>query len=236
MELDWRWLPAGWLRRSGRRCRAHTGRIGSTGAPRRPVRARSPGMAGAVAPASNRGRAPGLCKEKQLSNLQEPAPDLGLRYTRGFWHYCADWPTQPRCWDSGTCWRTTAPPRSTQRGFRRKPRRTQLHELTASARGAPPPSAMAARQNRSDDAVGALRSALAIEDELIDVQPTAWPLTLHRSLGSVLLTPGGRRKPARCGGRISGALRRTAGRRIRPAASLRARIDPGGRGAAVEAN
>jgi hypothetical protein len=122
--------------------------------------------------------------------LQEPAPDSGLRYTRGIWHYARGLAYAARGAldsagverDSVAAIAATIPPEATA-NLNSMSSLLQIGERHLAG-------AMAARRNRTDEAVRALRSGIAIEDELIYDEPTAWPLPLRQELGAILLKAG----------------------------------------------
>jgi tetratricopeptide (TPR) repeat protein len=122
--------------------------------------------------------------------LAEPAPEPGLRYTTGVWHY------------------------SRGLAFAAKGKLDSAaveRDSLAAIAGAIPPDAMAnlnsmrtllqigerhlagdlaARRKRTDDAVRAIRAGIALEDELTYDEPSAWALPLRQQLGALLLAAG----------------------------------------------
>jgi tetratricopeptide (TPR) repeat protein len=122
--------------------------------------------------------------------LAEPAPDSGLRYTTGVWHYTRglafaakgklDSAAVER--DSLTAIATVMPPEAMAN---LNSMRTLLQIGERHLAGD-----LAARQKRTDDAVRAIRAGIALEDELTYDEPSAWALPLRQQLGALLLAVG----------------------------------------------
>jgi tetratricopeptide (TPR) repeat protein len=122
--------------------------------------------------------------------LAEPAPDSGLRYTTGVWHYTRglafaakgklDSAAVER--DSLAAIATAIPPEAMAN---LNSMRTLLQIGERHLAGA-----LAARQKRTDNAVRAIRAGIALEDELTYDEPSAWALPLRQQLGALLLAAG----------------------------------------------
>ncbi|MEO7474223.1 MAG: hypothetical protein ABIY46_02720 [Gemmatimonadales bacterium] len=122
--------------------------------------------------------------------LKEPAPPPDLRYTTGVWHYgrglalvasgALDSAAVER--DSVAAIAKATPPEATAN---LNSERTLLEIAERHLAGE-----IAARRGRTEEAVGALREGIALEDELTYDEPTAWALPLRQQLGEVLLAAG----------------------------------------------
>jgi tetratricopeptide (TPR) repeat protein len=122
--------------------------------------------------------------------LKEPAPAPELRYTTGIWHYARGLAFTAR----GSLDSAAVEHDSVAAIARRVPAeqmanlnsaRTLLRIAERHLVGA-----MAARQQRTAEAVRALREGIALEDELVYDEPTAWVVPLRQPLGAVLLDAG----------------------------------------------
>jgi hypothetical protein len=122
--------------------------------------------------------------------LAEPAPPADLRYTTGIWYYARglafaasgrlDSAAVAR--DSVKAIAARIPPEQTANlNSSRSLLRIGERHLSAD---------IAARQGRTDEAVKAFRDGIAIEDDLVYDEPTAWALPLRQQLGAVLLAVG----------------------------------------------
>jgi tetratricopeptide (TPR) repeat protein len=119
--------------------------------------------------------------------LAEPAPPEDLRYTTGIWYYTRglafaakgqlDSATAAR--DSVSAIAGKIPPEQTV-NLNSSRALLQVGERSLSAD-------LVARQGHTDEAVRIFREGIAIEDELIYDEPTAWPLPLRQQLGVMLL-------------------------------------------------
>jgi tetratricopeptide (TPR) repeat protein len=119
--------------------------------------------------------------------LVEPAPPEDLRYTTGIWYYTRglafaakgqlDSATAAR--DSVSAIAERIPPEQTA-NLNSSRALLQVGERSLSAE-------LVARQGHTDEAVRIFREGIAIEDELIYDEPTAWPLPLRQQLGAMLL-------------------------------------------------
>jgi tetratricopeptide (TPR) repeat protein len=119
--------------------------------------------------------------------LAEPAPPEDFRYTTGIWYYTRglafaakgqlDSATAAR--DSVSAIAERIPPEQTA-NLNSSRALLQVGERSLSAE-------LVARQGHTDEAVRIFREGIAIEDELIYDEPTAWPLPLRQQLGAVLL-------------------------------------------------
>ncbi len=119
--------------------------------------------------------------------LTEPAPPADLRYTTGVWHYARglahaakgalDSAAAER--DSVAAMAARIPPELTAN---LNAERTLLQIAERHLAGD-----IAARRQRTDEAVRSLREGIALEDELVYDEPSAWPLPLRQRLGAVLL-------------------------------------------------
>jgi tetratricopeptide (TPR) repeat protein len=122
--------------------------------------------------------------------LKEPAPAAELRYTTGMWHYARglafaaqdmfDSAAVER--DSVTAIAARVPP---EQPANLNSARTLLRIAERHLAGE-----TAARQQRTEQAVRALREGIALEDELTYDEPTAWVIPLRQPLGAVLLAAG----------------------------------------------
>ncbi|MEP6688445.1 MAG: hypothetical protein ABJC36_08870 [Gemmatimonadales bacterium] len=122
--------------------------------------------------------------------LKQPAPAPDLRYTTGVWHYgrglayaakgALDSAAVER--DSLAAIAAAMPPEATAN---LNSMRTLLQIGERHLNGD-----MAARRKRTDAAVKALRSGIALEDELTYDEPTAWALPLRQQLGAILRAAG----------------------------------------------
>jgi tetratricopeptide (TPR) repeat protein len=122
--------------------------------------------------------------------LKEPAPAAELRYTTGIWHYARglafaakeDFDSAAVERDSVAAIAASIPPEQTAN---LNSARTLLRIAERHLAGE-----TAARQQRTAEAVRALRQGIALEDELTYDEPTAWVVPLRQSLGAVLLAAG----------------------------------------------
>jgi tetratricopeptide (TPR) repeat protein len=122
--------------------------------------------------------------------LAEPAPAPDLKYTTGIWHFTRGLAHAAKgALDSAAVERDSVaaiaaqiPPEATAN---LNSERTLLQIAERQLSGE-----LAARQHRVDEAVKALREGIALEDELIYDEPTAWLLPLRQQLGAVLLAAG----------------------------------------------
>jgi tetratricopeptide (TPR) repeat protein len=122
--------------------------------------------------------------------LAEPAPQPGLRYTTGIWHYARGlaYAAKGRL-DSAAAERDSlaaiaaAMPPETMAGLNSMRTLLQIGERHLAGD-------LAARRKRPEDAVRAIRGGIALEDELTYEEPTAWPLPLRQQLGAILLAAG----------------------------------------------
>jgi tetratricopeptide (TPR) repeat protein len=122
--------------------------------------------------------------------LKEPAPAAELRYTTGVWHYARglafaakeDFDSAAVERDSVAAIAASIPPEQTAN---LNSARTLLRIAERHLAGE-----TAARQQRTAEAVRALRQGIALEDELTYDEPTAWVVPLRQSLGAVLLAAG----------------------------------------------
>jgi tetratricopeptide (TPR) repeat protein len=122
--------------------------------------------------------------------LKEPAPAAELRYTTGMWHYArgmafagqGNFEAAAVERDSVAAIAAEIPPEQP----------ANLNSARALLRIAERHLAgeTAARQQRTDEAIRALREGIALEDELTYDEPTAWVVPLRQSLGRVLLAAG----------------------------------------------
>jgi tetratricopeptide (TPR) repeat protein len=122
--------------------------------------------------------------------LREPAPPPELRYTTGIWHYARGlaFAAKGRL-DSAAvehdsvvaiAARIPAEQLANLNSARTLVRIAERH-LAAE---------LAARHERTDDAVRALHEGIALEDELTYDEPTAWVIPLRQPLGELLLSAG----------------------------------------------
>jgi tetratricopeptide (TPR) repeat protein len=122
--------------------------------------------------------------------LAEPAPAPDLRYTTGIWHSTRGLAHAAKgALDSAAVERDSVaaiaaqiPPEATAN---LNSERTLLQIAERQLSGG-----LAARRNRVDEAVMALREGIALEDELTYDEPSAWALPLRQQLGAVLLAAG----------------------------------------------
>ena len=122
--------------------------------------------------------------------LKEPAPAAELRYTTGVWHYArglalaagGQFDSAEVERDSVAAIAAAIPPEQTAN---LNSARTLLQIAERHLAGE-----TAARQQRTDEAVRALREGIALEDELTYDEPTAWVVPLRQPLGAVLLKAG----------------------------------------------
>lgn len=122
--------------------------------------------------------------------LGEPAPDTDLRYTTGIWYYARGLAHAAKgnldsagvALDSVRAIAEKIPPEQTANlNSSRALLQIAAHHLAAD---------IAARQGHVDQAVRAFRSGIAIEDDLVYDEPTAWIIPLRQPLGEVLLAAG----------------------------------------------
>jgi tetratricopeptide (TPR) repeat protein len=122
--------------------------------------------------------------------LAEPAPDADLRYTTGIWYYARGLAHAAKgnldsagvALDSVRAIAEKIPPEQTANlNSSRALLQIAAHHLAAD---------IAARQGHVDQAVRAFRSGIAIEDDLVYDEPTAWIIPLRQPLGEVLLAAG----------------------------------------------
>lgn len=122
--------------------------------------------------------------------LKEPAPSADLRYTTGIWHYTRGLAHASKGaldsaaveLDSVAAIAAMIPPEATAN---LNSQRTLLQIAERHLAGD-----IAARQQRTDEAVKSIREGIALEDELTYDEPTAWALPLRQQLGAVLLAAG----------------------------------------------
>lgn len=122
--------------------------------------------------------------------LAEPAPDSGLRYTTGMWHYTRGLAFAAKGkLDSAAVERdslvaiATAMPPEAMANLNSMRTLLQIGERHLAGE-------LAARQKRTDDAVRAIRAGIALEDDLTYDEPSAWALPLRQQLGALLLAVG----------------------------------------------
>ena len=122
--------------------------------------------------------------------LKEPAPAADLRYTTGLWHYARGLALAAKGdFDSAAAERDSVAaiaariPREQTANLNSARTLLQIAERHLAGE-------MAARQKRTAEAVRALREGIALEDELIYDEPTAWVIPLRQPLGAVLLAAG----------------------------------------------
>jgi tetratricopeptide (TPR) repeat protein len=122
--------------------------------------------------------------------LKEAAPDPGLRYTTGIWHYARGLAFAAKGkLDSAAVERdslgaiATAMPPDAMANLNSMRTLLQIGERHLAGD-------LAARQKRTDDAVRAIRAGIALEDELTYDEPSAWALPLRQQLGALLLAAG----------------------------------------------
>jgi len=119
--------------------------------------------------------------------LAEPAPPADLRYSTGIWYYTRGLAFAAKgqldsarvALDSLTAIGAAIPPEQTA-NLNSSKALLQVAERSLSAN-------LAQREGRLDDAVGAFRKGIEVEDNLIYDEPTAWALPLRQQLGAVLL-------------------------------------------------
>jgi tetratricopeptide (TPR) repeat protein len=119
--------------------------------------------------------------------LKEPAPAAELRYTTGIWYYArglahaaeGHLDSAAVALDSVKAIAAAIPPEQ-QANLNSSRALLRIAERHLSAD-------LAARRGQTDAAVKALRDGIAIEDDLVYDEPTAWILPLRQPLGAVLL-------------------------------------------------
>jgi len=119
--------------------------------------------------------------------LAEPAPAAGLRYTTGIWYYTRGLAFSAKghadsaraALDSVSAIAAKTPPEQ-MANLNSSRALLQIAERHLAAR-------IAARAGKTDEAVRSFTNGIAIEDDLIYDEPTAWPLPLRQQLGAVLL-------------------------------------------------
>jgi tetratricopeptide (TPR) repeat protein len=122
--------------------------------------------------------------------MKEPAPPAEFGYTTGIWHYTRGLAFAARgeldsaavARDSVAAIAATIPPEQMV-NLNSSRALLQVAERHLAAD-------IAAREQRTDEAVRDFREGIAIEDELTYDEPTAWPLPLRQQLGAVLLAAG----------------------------------------------
>ena len=121
---------------------------------------------------------------------KEPAPPSKLRYASGVWHYTRGLAFAARqAYDSAgveldsVTAIAAAIPADFPAGLNSAQTVLQIatHHLTAD---------IASRQGKTDEALAALKSGIALEDELTYSEPPDWYLPLRQPFGAVLLTAG----------------------------------------------
>ena len=119
--------------------------------------------------------------------LAEPAPAAELRYTTGIWYYARGLAYSAKgqvdsaraALDSLTAIAEKMPPEQTANlNSSRALLEVGAHHLVAD---------IAARAGKTDEAVRSFKEGIAIEDNLVYDEPTAWTLPLRQQLGAVLL-------------------------------------------------
>jgi len=122
--------------------------------------------------------------------LKEPRPEADLKYTTGVWHYGRGLAYAAKgALDSAAIERDSlaaiakAMPPEAMANLNSMRALLQVGERHLTAE-------LAAGHKRTDEAVEALRAGIAIEDELIYDEPTAWALPLRQQLGALLLSAG----------------------------------------------
>ncbi|MGN6392131.1 MAG: tetratricopeptide repeat protein [Gemmatimonadales bacterium] len=122
--------------------------------------------------------------------LAEPAPEPDLRYTTGIWYYArglahaakGHFDSAAVALDSVGAIAAKIPPEQTANlNSSRALLQVAEHHLAAD---------IAARRGRVDEAVRGFRAGIAIEDDLVYDEPTAWAIPLRQPLGAVLLAAG----------------------------------------------
>jgi tetratricopeptide (TPR) repeat protein len=122
--------------------------------------------------------------------LAEPAPDAELRYTTGIWYYARGLAQAAKgrldsaavALDSLRTIAAKIPPEQTANlNSSRALLQVAEHSLSAG---------IAARRGQTDAAVRGFRAGIAVEDNLVYDEPTAWPVPLRQQLGRVLLAAG----------------------------------------------
>ncbi len=122
--------------------------------------------------------------------VKEPAPPSKLRYANGVWHYTRGLAFAARwAYDSAAVERDSvaaiaaAIPADQLAGLNSAQTVLQIavHHLTAD---------VASRQGNTAEALAALKSGIALEDELTYSEPPDWYLPLRQPLGALLLTVG----------------------------------------------
>lgn len=122
--------------------------------------------------------------------LKEPAPAPELRYTTGLWHYARglafaakgrlDSAAVEHDSVAAIAARIPTEQLANLNSARTLVRIAERH-LAAD---------LAARRQRTDDALRALHQGIALEDELVYDEPTAWVIPLRQPLGELLLSAG----------------------------------------------
>jgi tetratricopeptide (TPR) repeat protein len=122
--------------------------------------------------------------------LREPAPDPGLRYTTGIWHYARGLAFAAKGkLDSAAVERDSlaaiakAMPPEAMANLNSMRTLLQIGERHLAGE-------LAARRKQTDAAVRAIRAGIALEDELTYDEPSAWALPLRQQLGALLLAAG----------------------------------------------
>jgi tetratricopeptide (TPR) repeat protein len=122
--------------------------------------------------------------------LAESAPPADLRYTTGIWYYARGLAFAAKgqldsaavARDSVAAIAEKIPPEQTA-NLNSSRALLQIGERSLSAD-------VAAKQGKTDEAVRIFKEGIAVEDELIYDEPTAWALPLRQQLGAVLLAAG----------------------------------------------
>jgi tetratricopeptide (TPR) repeat protein len=126
--------------------------------------------------------------------LAAPAPDSALRYTTGIWYWARGLAFAAKgqldsAAAAGDSLAAIAARTPADQMANLNSSRTLLEIGQHSLAGE-----LAARRQRSDEAVSQLRKGIALEDELIYDEPTAWVVPLRQQLGAVLLASGRNRE------------------------------------------
>jgi tetratricopeptide (TPR) repeat protein len=119
--------------------------------------------------------------------LKEPPPPRDLRYSSGIWHYTRGLAyAETRRLDSakaeGKALGTIVDSVSPEDPVGQNSKRTVLQIAAKHLTGV-----IAAREGRTDEAIGALKEGIALEDGLTYDEPPDWTLPLRQPLGAVLL-------------------------------------------------
>ena len=122
--------------------------------------------------------------------LAEPAPEPGLRYTTGIWHYARGlaYAAKGRL-DSAAVERDSlaaiaaAMPPEAMAGLNSMRTLLQIGERHLAGE-------LASRRKRPENAVRAIRGGIALEDDLTYEEPTTWALPLRQQLRAILLAAG----------------------------------------------